>query len=135
MINEIMHNLGLQKNFLGCFMRENIPIIKKNKGCIINLDDMDNQGTHWTALYNDNGQYLYFDSYGMPPPEELKNLKIIFSDTHLQEITSSSCGAWCIWFLYKCMKGENYYDMLMGMNNYNPSYHEKKLQEFFNKIY
>ena len=55
-----------------------------NKAYIINLDDeydedtgMLNSGSHWTCLavmkYKDNKiKPFYFDSYGAPPPEDIK---------------------------------------------------------------
>jgi len=38
--------------------------------CIINLDDFGSLGTHWVCCWQTNGNYEYFDSFGLPPPLE-----------------------------------------------------------------
>lgn len=48
----------------------------KKIGIIFNLDAHDKPGSHWVALYIDliKNKVYYFDSYGMEPPTEIKNL-------------------------------------------------------------
>ena len=46
---------------------------KKHSPCIINLDDLGNQGTHWVCCFPSltiANSLNYFDSFGMPYPEE-----------------------------------------------------------------
>ena len=42
--------------------------------CIINLDDLEGPGTHWVCCYQSKDKKIlfYFDSFGMPFPEEQK---------------------------------------------------------------
>ena len=47
-------------------MRDNLPKVKKSGGYIINLDEYDDTGTHWVAIYNN----VYFDSFGVYPPKK-----------------------------------------------------------------
>ena len=51
---------------MGCFMQDTLPN-NLTRGCgVMNLDDSTGPGTHWTARH----KTVYFDSYGLPPPEE-----------------------------------------------------------------
>ena len=45
---------------------------KNHSPCIINLDSLENAGTHWVccAPSHDNKFIWYFDSFGMGYPEE-----------------------------------------------------------------
>lgn len=36
---------------------------------IVNLDDSDSGGTHWTALILNDQYAIYYDSFGMPMPQ------------------------------------------------------------------
>ena len=94
---------------------------KKHSPCIINLDDFGNQGTHWVCCFPSYcfanltqgsakpwlspflapkalGSLNYFDSFGMPYPEEYakrakkENLQIIYNTSQYQELTSVLCG-------------------------------------------
>jgi len=39
--------------------------------CIINMDDFGSIGTHWVCCWKaKNGDHEYFDSFGLPPPDE-----------------------------------------------------------------
>ena len=57
--------------------------LQYNKAYIINMQDehdgngFQNDGSHWVSLFvkkypNGNIEPIYFDSYGMPPPEDVK---------------------------------------------------------------
>lgn len=56
-------------------MRDELNQVKadKSKSVIINYDHSKNDGTHWVCLYIENGVSYYFDSFGFPPPLEVKN--------------------------------------------------------------
>lgn len=49
---------------------------RRQLGVIFNLDPHTKPGSHWTALFMDlnTGGIYYFDSYGIKPPNEVKNL-------------------------------------------------------------
>lgn len=69
---------------------------------IINLDNSDGPGTHWTVLYKINdGFSLYYDSFGFPAPEEIEDLlhKYEYNKKQIQDINSTSCGFYCIAFI------------------------------------
>ena len=59
--------------FNGVYLRDNLPKIKDG-AYIINLDEYSDIGTHWVALYVQNNNVTYFDSFGVEHiPKEIKN--------------------------------------------------------------
>ena len=54
---------------------DNYDSVKKTKfGLIINLDEHDQSGSHWVALYADliKNQIYFFDSFGKPPRKKIR---------------------------------------------------------------
>lgn len=115
-------------------MRDNIPTIKNNECCIINMDDSSGSGTHWVALLNKSNKFIYFDSFGLQPPEELvqKHKKIIFNTSQLQDLNSSKCGFYCIYFLNEISKGKSLYDVIYSLNQFYQNKNEKMMERYFN---
>jgi hypothetical protein len=78
--------------------------VARNGSYIINLSDKENPGTHWVALFIRNKVGVFFDSYGLPPPEIIGQFthkkKLIYSTDTIQSIDSTTCGFFCVWFLY-----------------------------------
>ena len=66
-------------SYLGTFSKDQVANVKISKKidsfAIMNMEnEKDGGGTHWVAMYNlvEDPQYVYyFDSYGVPPPEEV----------------------------------------------------------------
>ena len=54
----------IELRFNGVYSRDNLQKIK-NGGYIINLDENSDIGTHWVALYVQNNNVTYFDSFGV----------------------------------------------------------------------
>ena len=60
--------------FRGVFMRDGLPRKPKKNECgILNLDDSNGQGTHWTCWFKRDKNRIYFDSYGLITPRELQS--------------------------------------------------------------
>jgi hypothetical protein len=89
--------------------------LKYNVGYIINIQDEidkttgeDNMGSHWVALYvekHKNGKVhpFYCDSYGAPPPEEVKSFVgsyVPYSTKDIQSICADVCGFYATSFLF-----------------------------------
>jgi hypothetical protein len=69
----------------GVFFKDELKDFYFNKSYFINMQDsvdengQSNYGTHWVLLQvnktpNGTIQPIYFDSYGMPPPQDIKDL-------------------------------------------------------------
>lgn len=90
-------------------MRNKLPKkIRKNECGIINLDNDDGPGTHWTAYKRKNDSRTdYFDSFGnlRPPIEAMKYFRsrgpcqIFYNHDTYQTYNSVNCGQLCLYFL------------------------------------
>ena len=85
------------------------------KAYIVNTKRSNKAGEHWVAvIFNNNGNVLYFDSYGLPP---LETEIINFLDNHssswrynrqrLQSLQSKVCGLFCIFTLDAAARAYN----------------------------
>ena len=132
------------KTYKGIFMRnEPLPELKLGK-YIFNLDDKEKSGTHWVGLIvttagNNN---LYFDSFGLPPPEEIKEWckshgdDLYYSTIPIQDEDSSSCGYFVLrWLKYiqdsKSKQLNTFSDYVHKYFTHDTTKNEKKLAEYF----
>ena len=60
-INEYYSN---EPRFNGVYSRDNLPKITKKGAYVINLDEYENTGTRWIALFVKTNEVIYFDSFG-----------------------------------------------------------------------
>ena len=62
---EIQEYYKNEPRFNGVYSRDNLPKTIKNGACVTNLDEYEDVGTHWIALYVKNNEITYFDSFGV----------------------------------------------------------------------
>ena len=84
---------------------------------VINLDEYSDIGTHWVALYVQNNNVNYFDSFGVehiPKEKEIKNFiknKNITSNIFIiQGYNSVICAYFCIGFIDFTLAGKKLTD-------------------------
>ena len=76
----------------------------------------------------------YFDSFGMPPFQEIvnparkENLTLLHQNNQIQNIMTTTCGYFCLYFLNEMNKGDLYYDLLKVFDIHDTMYN------FFNSI-
>ena len=99
----------------GIFSR-NVAKPLQHSPCIINLDDFGSLGTHWVCCWPGPE---YFDSVGLPPPDEweqemrkMGHKTFLRNDNQIQWIGSVRCGYYCLLFLNERNKGTSYKDIL-----------------------
>ena len=107
-INEILKN---NKEYIGTFSKNNVPILKNNESTIVNLADSNDVVTHWIAMKFINNKLFYFDSYGISfIPDAIKKQysddKIITNIYRIQSDSSDECGKFCIMFVQSNIKNE-----------------------------
>ena len=113
-IEKIIKHYNLNDYFGGVFSKDNLPNkLIKGKYYIINLNNHNQSGSHWTCFYYNYPLYsIYYDSYGYPAPLEVQN-KIkpyIFNDVDIQDYNSRSCGYYCISFIKFLYNKQNKYN-------------------------
>lgn len=92
-------------------------MLPKKFAMIINLDNQDRGGTHWTCAYDSgNGQTYYYDSFGAPPSDEIiKKLKVYaYSDAQHQHVLSQSCGIFCVKVLTEAMNNNQDFETIIN---------------------
>ena len=128
-IERIVNNLGMANLFGGCFLKNELPKNVSAKYYIVNLDDSHTNkgGTHWTLLViRDSRRAIYFDSFGMPPPNEvvkfLGDRQIIYSSNEMQNVNSVLCGYFCIYFMNELFCHKSLYDILYDVSGNSDSF-------------
>ena len=53
------------KNFSGCFSKDRIILLDDNKSLIYNLQNSDQNGSHWCSITRRNNTICIFDSFGI----------------------------------------------------------------------
>ena len=107
---------------------------------IYNLEPSYMGGSHWVATYVKNGIINYFDSFGMPPFQEIvdharkKNLILLHQNNQIQNINTTTCGYFCLYFLNEMSKGRSYYDLLKVFNIHNTMKNEKYIENYFKNM-
>ena len=115
------------RTFGGVFSRDNLPILK-NKFYLFNLEDQQGEGTHWVAIYNIGNECIYFDSFGVDPPEEaldkMRQTKknMIMNTYRIQDLNSVNCGKYCIYIIDGLLNGRKYIDIL---SDFDPKEYKK----------
>ena len=114
-----------EPRFNGVYSRDNLPKITKKGAYVINLDEYENTGTHWIALFIKTNEFIYFDSFGIEhiPKENNKfirskelgpavdsNKKIKANIFRIQAYDSIMCRYFCIEFFNYMFKGKTLLD-------------------------
>ena len=80
---EIQKYYQNEPRFNGVYSRDNLQKIKDG-AYIINLDEYSDIGTHWVALYVENNDATYFDSFRV---EHIpKDIRTFISNKKIQKI-------------------------------------------------
>ena len=128
---EIQKYYQNEPRFNGVYSRDNLPEIKDG-AYIINLGEYSDIGTHWVALYVQNNNVTYFDSFGVEHiPKKIKafinctsssalhNKNIKTNILRIQAYDSIMCGYFCIGFVDFMLKRKNLTEFtnLLSLNN------------------
>ena len=113
---EITEYYSNEPRFNGVYSRDNLPKITKKGAYVINLDEYENTGTHWIALFVKTNEVIYFDSFGIEHiPKEINefigsNKTIKANIFRIQAYDSIMCGYFCIEFINYMLKGKTLLD-------------------------
>ena len=108
-----------ERRFNGVYSRDNLPKRSsteiKDEAYIINLDEYSDIGTHWVALYVQNNDVTYFDSFGVEHiPKEIRtfisNKNIKTNIFRMQANDSIMCRYFRIGFIDFMLAGKTLTD-------------------------
>ena len=113
-----------------------MPKTIKKGAFLINLDEYENTGTRWIALFVKPNYAVYFDSFDIEHiPKEINkfigNNDIKSNIFRIQAYDSIMCGYFCIEFINCMLKGKNLLDYtnLFSPNDF------KKNDEIIKRIF
>ena len=106
----------LGNTFGGVFSKDQLAYKRPSgKAIIVNLQDSGGTGTHWTLVYDMPNECIYYDSYGLTPPDEIRsfmsrarNKKLVYSDLQHQALESDWCGEFCCFVCVLLFRGFSY---------------------------
>lgn len=89
--------------------------LRSPKYYIVNFDPSTKSGSHWIVCFFTNRKdkrNIYFDSYGYPPMIDsishfLGEDAYYYNSKQLQHPLTSSCGQWCLFFIYYHLLNKN----------------------------
>ena len=119
---------------------ENVPHNHMQALFIYNLEPSYMNGSHWVATFVKNGIVNYFDSFGMPPFQELvdhakkKKIILLHQNNQIQNINTTTCGYFCLYFLNEMNKGKSYYDLLKVFDIHDTMKNEKFIENYFKNM-
>ena len=119
---------------------ETVPHNHRQALFIYNLEPSYMSGSHWVSTYVKDNVINYFDSFGLPPFQEIvdharkKNLTLLHQNNQIQNINTTTCGYFCLYFLNEMNKGNSFYNLLEVFNVYDTMKNEKFLERYFKNI-
>ena len=97
------------------------------------------RGSHWISTYAKDNVINYFDSFGLPPFQEMvnhakrENVTLLHQNQQLQNLYTSTCGYYCLYFLNEMNKGKDYFDLLQVFSS-DTNKNEKFIENYFRKL-
>ena len=118
----------------GVLMKNELDKLRIEEGIyIINLDDSQNVGSHWTALHINKNKAIYFDSFRCVPPQNVidfvkqTNIKLGYNNFIIQDLEYEKCGFYCIAFLLFLNRSKNK-DIYKATNDFIKMFHNDTLE-------
>lgn len=88
-------------SFGGVFSNDELKNPEPTKIYILNLQNSDEPGSHWTLLHNG----WYFDSYGVVPTRRIARFVKSWNKSDYQGLSRNSCGHFAIYVAVRLMAG------------------------------
>ena len=133
--------LGIPIDTGGVLSRnQTVPHNHKMALFIYNLEPSYMSGSHWIATFVKDGVINYFDSFGLPPFQEIVNhanknyLTLIYQNNQIQALNTTTCGYFCLYFLNEMNKGSSYFDLLQVFDVHDTMKNERFIERYFEKI-
>ena len=133
---EISEYYKNEPKFNGVYSRNNLLNTIKKGAYVINLDEYENTGMHWIALFVKPKYTVYFDSFGIEHiPKEINKLfgnnDIKSNIFRIQAFDSIMCGYFCMEFINYMLKDK----ILSDYTNLFSSNDFKKNDQVIKKIF
>ena len=111
--------------FCGVYPMNQLPT-RQEGAYVINMDDHDEPGSHWVAVFDNNGVVEYVDSYGYPPIDvrclQFLGSEYYYNKVKLQKQYSNACGFYCIYYILKRARGLTANDIIRNLKRTNSDF-------------
>ena len=103
---------------------------------VYNLEPSYMSGSHWVATYVKDNFINYFDSFGLPPFQEIvnhaknKNLTLLHQNQQLQNLYTTTYGYFCLYLLNEMHNKVPYFDLLQPFS-FDKNENEKFIETYF----
>lgn len=111
--------------FGGVFSNDQLNKPDPNKIYILNLENFDEGGSHWTLLHNG----WYFDSFGCPPTKRISRFVKSFNKNDYQGLSRNSCGHFVLYIAVHLMAEQH--PPTGDLVPDHPTHNENVLEDFF----
>ena len=133
---EISEYYKNEPRFNGVYSKNNLLKTIKKGAYVINLDEYENVGTHWIALFVKPKYTVYFDSFGIEHiPKEIKhaigNKEIKVNIFRIQAYDSIMCGYYCIEFINYMLEGKSLIDFTSLFSPHDFEKNDKIIKRIF----
>ena len=121
---EIVDYLRDNPLFGGVFANDQLKNPDPKKIYVLNLQNMDEPGSHWVLLHN----RCYFDSYGTPPTTAIAPFVDYHNVGNFQGLNQSSCGYYTLYCADNIFFGRDPYE---GLEPGKTEANERLLKKYF----
>lgn len=147
----LQKNIITRRTFNGVFARDQLKHIQvpKNRpsSFVLNTEPLRIPIGHWICVYfiPNTDTAIYMDSFALPPLHKdvekfLKKWasKIYYNKRMIQDVTSSACGLYVMYFIYKLSQGTPMLKLLQPFHPIKTRQNDKKvscfIQQRFKKL-
>ena len=144
-LNELLQrDWGVKRVFRGVFSSNSLPMyieLGRPHAFIINIDPNHKPGSHWVALYIDPfGTATYFDSFGFSPYQsdikdfiQRNSFKLITNPIIIQNLLSTTCGLYCVYFIREMVKGKRLIDIISHFNPRHTMINDRRIMQLVHR--
>ena len=148
-INDILKkNIFTRKIFQGVYARDQLKKIhvpeNKRSAYVVHTEPLRIKVGHWICIiFEPDGSAIFIDSFGIdltgfhPDIQHFvkKNSNQVFQNKRLlQDVTSSTCGLYVLYFIYQKSKGKSLKEMLKPFHSFNTKKNDRWIIRHIQKI-
>ena len=134
--NQQIDNLANEYNIphFECLMNnELVSLPLRDCNYVVNLENDNQEGSHWVSVIVKNGEKVYADSFGCVPTTEVASFlqktksKFSFNTWIIQDLKSDNCGLYALGLIVYCnLHPSN--KLFENVNNYYKMFNAMKLK-------
>ena len=142
---EIDHALsrGITRQYYRGAFPEDVDFHFKPPYCVVtNCDSHNGPGSHWNGWFITQSKIFFIDTYGRSPKDStlptayrlfVKNKQFVFNPRIIEGLFSNTCGQFCVYFLHRLCKGDEWTDIIDSFND-NLAVNDRIVRRFVQRL-